>query len=577
MLSGTKDRSRPIFNADDTWRFFAENGKKLYSSSKGSKSGCFFRRVFRSSDGTVSTATRLEKAMKEAFADEKASRSLTLKPVLIPCYDLSIQTQWKKKAKTLPPGPWKLPIIGNLLHLTGSRPLHHVLRDLANKYGGSSGLIHIQIGEISTVIVSSREMAKEFLRTHDLTFASRPELLATKILFYNRSDIVLSPYGDHWRQMRKICVTEVLNAKLIRSFSSIRSDEIHRLLTHVRSSLGSPLNFSERISLFTSSIICRSTLGKVFIGREELLELVDEISALLGGFEFADVFPSWKLLHGLCGNKKRILNVHRKTDAITESIIKEHENNIESGNQGNGELGGEDIVDVLIKLEKNGTLQRPITHDIIKATIIDMFGAGTETSSTTVVWAMSEMMKNPRVLAKAQAEVREVFRGKEKLEEDDVEQLQYLKLVAKEALRCHPPAPLLIPRECTEETVVCGYTIPQKARVLINVWANGRDPKYWEDPESFIPERFENSSIDFTGNNFEFLPFGGGRRICPALTFGFANTVSPLAHLLYHFDWNFLPGITAHTFDMKEKPGVAVGRNTDLFLIPTSPGLLACS
>ncbi|XP_019162053.1 PREDICTED: premnaspirodiene oxygenase-like [Ipomoea nil] len=483
-----------------------------------------------------------------------------------------VHKRWKKKANPLPPGPWKLPIVGNLFHLAGSSlPAHRLLSDLAKRHGSASGLMHLQIGEVSAVVVSSSEMAKEFLRTHDLVFASRPEILSSKIILYNCSDIVMSPYGDHWRQMRKICVMELLNPKLIRSFSSIRSDEIHRLLTHVRSSLGSPVNLSERISLFTSSLICRSAMGRVFSGREDLIELVNEIQFLLGEFEFTDVFPSLKFLQGFCGNRNKIVKVHRKTNAIIENIIKQHEKNLESGNKGSGELGGDDLIDVLIKLEKNGGLQLPITHDIIKGIIIDIFAGGTETSATTVVWAMSEMMKNPRVLAKAQAEVREAFRGKEKLEEDDIEQLEYLKLVVKETFRCHPPAPLLVPRECREETVVCGYTIPKRARVLINVWAIGRDPQYWENPDNFTPERFDNSSIDFMGNHFQFLPFGGGRRICPGLVFGLANTLSPLAHLLYNFDWKLPAGVTGETLDMTERHGLAVARNNDLFLIPTTP------
>ncbi|XP_019198315.1 PREDICTED: premnaspirodiene oxygenase-like [Ipomoea nil] len=491
------------------------------------------------------------------------------------CFIILVRRRWKKpksrrSGKLLPPGPWKLPIIGNLLHLCGSSPAHHVLRDLAKRHGSSSGLMHLQIGEISAVIVSSPEMAKEFLRTHDLVFATRPELMAAKILFYNSSDIVFSPYGDHWRQMRKICVMELLNPKLIRSFSSIRQDEIKHLLTDLRSYLERPVNLSKRISLFTSSLLCRSALGRVFTGKEELIEVLEEMLAILGGFQFEDVFPSWKLLHNLCGNKNRIVKVHRKIDAIIENILKEHQNNFESGHELG--QGGEDIIDVLIKLERNGSLQLPITHDIIKAIVLDLFVAGTETSSAVVVWAMSEMMKNPRVLAKAQAEVREAFRGKEKLEEDDImDQLQYLKSVVKETLRCHPPGPLLGPRECMEETVVCGYTIPAKARVLINAWAISRDPQYWEDPNSFIPERFEKNSADFMGNHFEFLPFGAGRRICPGLVFGFANTLSPLANLLYHFDWSFISGITANTLDMTEMIGLTAGRKNDLFLIPTSP------
>ncbi|XP_019162081.1 PREDICTED: premnaspirodiene oxygenase-like [Ipomoea nil] len=472
-----------------------------------------------------------------------------------------LHTQWRKKAKPrrkLPPGPWKLPIIGNLHQFMSDsqKPTHHVLGELVKKYG-SQGIMKFQIGEISAVVVSSPAVAKELLRSHDLTFTTKQQFLAIKTLFYNGLGVSFSPHGDYWRQLRKIFAMELLNAKNVRSFSSIRHDEIHCLLAHLRSSSGQLVNVTERIGLLMSSIICKSAFGKVFTGREEFLEQIKEISELLGKFDFADVFPSWKVLHSLCSNKNRIMKAHRKVDRIIENIIKEHREKLESGDC---------LIDVLITQMHKGGLQLPITHDSIKGVILEIFSAGTETSATTAVWAMSEMMKNPRVLAKAQAEVREAFRGKEKLEEEDMDELPYLKSVVKETLRCHPPVPLLFPRECREETVVCGYTIPFKSKVLINVWALGRDPKYWEDPESFIPERFEKSSIDFMGNHFEYLPFGGGRRICPGLGFGFANALSPLAHLLFHFDWKLPPG---DTLDMTEINGIAVTRKNDLLLIPT--------
>ncbi|XP_059302458.1 premnaspirodiene oxygenase-like [Lycium ferocissimum] len=163
--------------------------------------------------------------------------------------------------------------------------------------------------------------------------------------------------------------------------------------------------------------------------------------------------------------------------------------------------------------------------------------AGFESSSTVVIWALAEMIKNPYVMAKAQKEVRQVFKGKQIYGEEDLKKLTYLKLVIKESLRLHPPAPLIAPRECREETNIKGYTIPLKTRVLVNAWAVARDPESWDDPESFIPERFENSSIDFTGNHFEFIPFGAGRRMCPGMLFGLANVTYSLAQLLYHFDW----------------------------------------
>nr|XP_016444437.1 PREDICTED: premnaspirodiene oxygenase-like [Nicotiana tabacum] len=178
---------------------------------------------------------------------------------------------------------------------------------------------------------------------------------------------------------------------------------------------------------------------------------------------------------------------------------------------------------------KEGGLQFLITNDNIKAIIFDIFGAGTDTSSTTINWAMVEMMKNPSVFFKDQAEVRKILRGKENFGEINVEEFKFLKMVIKETFRLHPPLPLLLPRECREETDLNGYTIPLKTKVVVNVWAIRRDPKYWDDVESFKPERFEHNSMNYIGNNYEYIPFGIGRRICPGISFGLANVYFPLA------------------------------------------------
>nr|XP_016439312.1 PREDICTED: premnaspirodiene oxygenase-like isoform X1 [Nicotiana tabacum] len=432
----------------------------------------------------------------------------------------------KNQAKRLPPGPWKLPILGSMLHMVGGLP-HRILRDLAKKYGP---LMHLKLGEVSVVVVTSPEIAKEVLKTHDLAFASRPKLLAAEIVLYNSSDIAFAPYGDYWRQMRKICVLEVLNTKNIRSFSSIRRDEVFRLIQFFRSSSDKPVNFTKRISLFTSFIICRSAFGTVFKEQDEFIQVMKNVTALLEGLDVADIFPSLKFLHVLTGKRDKVMNLHHKVDSIVDNVINEHKKNLATG-KFNGQLGGEDLIDVLLRLMKDGDLQFPITNDNIKAIIYDMFAAGTETTSTTIDWAMVELIRNASVFAKAQAEVREVFRRIETFDENDVEELKYLKLVIKETLRLHPPLPLMLPRECREETNINGFTIPLKSKVMVNVWAIGRDPKYWDDAENFKPERFEQSSVDFTGNNFEYLPFGSGRRICPGILFGLANIYLPLAQL----------------------------------------------
>jgi cytochrome P450 len=179
---------------------------------------------------------------------------------------------------------------------------------------------------------------------------------------------------------------------------------------------------------------------------------------------------------------------------------------------------------------------------------------------------MTELMRCPNVMKKAQAEVCDNLQGKSKVTEDDLVNLKYLRLVIKETMRLHPAGPLLLPREAMETCKILGYDIPKGTTVLVNAWAIGRDPKHWEDPEEFKPERFESGKIDFKGTNFEYIPFGSGRRICPGMTFAEANMEIVLAALLYHFNWELPGGRKPGEVDMTEKMGLTVRRKNDLYL-----------
>ena len=175
-------------------------------------------------------------------------------------------------------------------------------------------------------------------------------------------------------------------------------------------------------------------------------------------------------------------------------------------------------------------------------------------------------------MAKAQAEVREAFKGKTTITEDDLStaNLRYLKLVVKEALRLHCPVPLLLPRKCREACQVMGYDIPKGTCVFVNVWAICRDPRYWEDAEEFKPERFENSNLDYKGTYYEYLPFGSGRRMCPGANLGVANLELALASLLYHFDWKLPSGQEPKDVDVWEAAGLVAKKNIGLVLHPVS-------
>ncbi|KAL2230242.1 UNVERIFIED_CONTAM: cytochrome [Sesamum indicum] len=171
---------------------------------------------------------------------------------------------WKKsesprKYEKLPPSPPKLPVIGHLHHLVGGLP-HHALRRVAQKYGP---VLHLQLGEVSAVVISSWEATKEVVKVQDPACADRPESIGSKIMWYDYTDTAFSPYDEYWRQMRKICIIELLSAKNVKSFGSIRQDEVSRLVKSLCSSSGEAVNLTEKVFAFTSSITCRAAFGKV--------------------------------------------------------------------------------------------------------------------------------------------------------------------------------------------------------------------------------------------------------------------------------------------------------------------------
>ncbi|KAJ7960906.1 Cytochrome p450 [Quillaja saponaria] len=429
---------------------------------------------------------------------------------------------WRSKAKhsnpiRLPPGPWKLPFIGNLHQLTGPLP-HQSLDALAKRYGP---LMHIQLGELSNIVVSSAEMAEEVMKKHDIIFANRPPILASKILSYDSTGITFSPLGDYWRQMRKFCTTELLSTKRVESFRSIREEGVSSLITDIASNEGSSINLSEKIFSLIYGMTSRAAFGGKSKDQEEFISVMNEVTKLVAGFSIADLYPSIEVLELISGLRPKLEKQHKVIDRILQSIINEHKEKMEIGD---GE-GHENLLDVLLHLQNKTDLQYPITVNNIKAVILDIFSGGSETTSTTLEWAMSELLRNPRVMQEAQA-------------------------------------------ECSERCEINGYEIPVKTKVIVNAWAIGRDPKNWSEAERFIPERFLNSSVDYKGADYEYIPFGAGRRICPGITFAIANIELPLANLLYHFDWKLPNGMKLEALDMTESFGLSVGRKNELCLIP---------
>ncbi|CAO2840527.1 unnamed protein product [Amaranthus hypochondriacus] len=258
---------------------------------------------------------------------------------------------------------------------------------------------------------------------------------------------------------------------------------------------------------------------------------------------------------------------------VRKMVVEEHEKKGESERRkyGMGENGEKvmDIVDVLLDVQKENTTGFAIDRDSIKALILDIFSGGTDTTYTVLEWAMTEMLKNPRVMKELQREVRQITGEKSYVNEDDLEQMKYLKAVIKETLRLHPPIPLLVPRRSQKDIKINGYHIPAGVSVITNAWAIHRDPASWDEPERFNPERFLNSQTDFRGQDFELIPFGAGRRICPGITFAIANNELVLANLVLKYNWRLPDGVQGDTLDMSECIGLTKHRKTPLLAIPT--------
>ncbi|XP_058070553.1 cytochrome P450 71A1-like [Magnolia sinica] len=477
----------------------------------------------------------------------------------------------RRNKSNQPPSPSKLPIIGNLHQLGGPGSLlHYSLRSLSEKHGP---LMLLHMGNSPTLVVSSAEMAEEILKTHDLVFASRPLPCpyAARQLLYGGTDLAFAPYGEYWRQIRKICVLELLSGKRVQSFAFIREEEVGSMIEEIKGSNSiSAVDLTDMFLSLSSGIISRVALGKKYIGGENgknrFMDLARELEALLGSFCVGDYFPSFGWIDVLSGFDARLKRVSKGMDDFLDQVIDDHLIRSNVNSDGN-DREHNDLVDILLHLNTNANVR--LTKDNLKAIISDMFVGGTDTSSVILEWAMAELMKNPHdVMEKAQTEVRRVVGRKAKVEEDDLAQMDYLKCIIKETLRLHPPAPLLVPHESTRSVTVQGYHISAKTRVLINAWAIGRDPKSWENADEFLPERFTNNPINFKGQDFQLIPFGAGRRICPGMAFGIFTVEVALANLLYWFDWA-LPGSTKkEDIDMSEVSGLVVHKKFPLYLVP---------
>ncbi|XP_028800102.1 cytochrome P450 CYP736A12-like [Neltuma alba] len=467
-----------------------------------------------------------------------------------------------------PPGPMSLPIIGNLHMLLGELP-HRSLQSLAQKYGP---IMSLKLGQVPAIVVSSAEAAELFLKTHDTVFASRPKIQAVDPLSRGTRGLAFAEYGSYWRHVRKVCTLHLLSASRVKMLAPLRSEEVGLMVKSLESVAAARevVNLSEVVGDLIENIINRMILGCAKDDRFNLKGLVEEALSLAGQFNLVDYVP-WLGILDLQGLTRKLKRNIMALDDVLEKIVREHE-------QARREQNGQnhvDFVHIMLSLIHQPTdlyddQNSVIDRDHLKAILADMIFAATDTSVIVVDWALSELLRHPRVIKNLQSELQNVVGMNRMVDEADLAELSYLDMVIKETLRLHPPAPLLVPRESMKDVTVNGYYIRKRSRIMINAWAIGRDPKLWsDDAYMFYPERFIDNNIDIHGHNYQFLPFGSGRRRCPGLQMGITTVKLVVAQLVHCFSWELPCGMCPSDLDMNEKFGLTVPRMKHLHAVPT--------
>ncbi|KAI4986387.1 (+)-menthofuran synthase-like [Hordeum vulgare subsp. vulgare] len=462
----------------------------------------------------------------------------------------------------LPPSPRGLPVVGHL-HLLGSLP-HRSLRSLAASHGP---VMHLRLGRVSTVVASSAAAAEEAMKTRDVDFAGRPRLLMVDRFYYGNGGIGFAPYGEHWRQARRVCAVHMLSARRVASLGRVRAQEAAALLDRVRRA-GGVVNLSDSLVVYSNAVISRCTLGGAGCGVEEgggdgarLKKAFGEMEELLGTVPMGESVPWLGWVDTVTGLERRAKRVFEEMDGLLERVIADHRQRRRADS---ATVHEEDFVDVMLDAGELGT-------DSIKSIILDVLAAATASTSALLERAMAELINHPHEMRRLQAEARAAVVPGAVVTEADLPRLPYLKAVVNETLRLHPPAPLLLPRETVEDTRLQGHDVPAGTRVLINAWAIGRDPATWGPrAEEFAPERFVGDELGGgAGRGFSFLPFGGGRRGCPGVEFAMLSNALALASLVHGFDWE-VPGHGGRRtppVDMSELYGLSVCLKAPLLLV----------
>ncbi|KAG1354627.1 Geraniol 8-hydroxylase [Cocos nucifera] len=417
----------------------------------------------------------------------------------------------------------------------------------------------LRLGLVTTVVVSSPDAAREALQKKDPDLASRSVPDAIQVPGHYEVSLIWNPHNQLWKNLRAIIKSHLFTTRRLDATQGLRRRKVEQLVGYVRCHAGQAIDigqaaFATSLNVITSTFFSVDLVDLDSDGVGDFKDIVSAIMEEVGRPNLSDFFPLLRVIDPQ-GLRRRVTahigKVYKLFDQMIDSRLEVMLTNRKANNTRH------DFLDELVQLhiQENDT---KLDRQTIKTLLVDMLLAGSDTSSNTVQWAMAELLRNTSCMAKAQAELAKEIGYQREVEESDIAGLPFLQAVVKETLRLHPPVPLLLPHKAETDVELGGYAVPKGTRVLVNAWAIGHDGDVWEDPESFKPERFLGSDVDFRGADFELIPFGSGRRLCPGLPLAFRTVHLMLASLLQSFDWKLPEGMQPSDVDITERFGVTL-------------------
>ncbi|KAF7811077.1 cytochrome P450 89A2-like [Senna tora] len=470
------------------------------------------------------------------------------------CLSLIIKSLFFPSNKTLPlpPGPLRLPLIGTLLTLrTSFSEIELLLRNLHAKYGP---IVTLSIGPRLSIFVADRNLAHYALIQNGAVFSNRPTSLpAAKIFNSNQRNVNSAFYGPTWRLLRRNLTSEMLHPTRIRSFSGTRKWVLQVLMDRLKADSESRDSIKV-IDHFQYAMFCLLVF-MCFGDRLDEKEIKDieyvERKVLLSSNRFRVLNFCPRITRVLFHKRwKELLEIKKERDDVLIPLIRARESLKKAQNDNDFVVS---YVDTLLELEWPQE-KRKLDESEIVSLCSEFLNAGTDTTATALQWIMANLVKYPHIQERVFEEIREVMgeRDDKEVKEENLNKLPYLKAVILEGLRRHPPAHFVVPHAVSEDAVLNGYLIPKNGTINFMVAEMGWDPKVWENPMEFKPERFlkDEEGFDITGSKeIKMMPFGAGRRICPGYNLAMLHLEYFVGNLVWNFEWKASNG----DVDLSEK------------------------